>query len=81
MKDAANKSFLNKFGLLLAKDLRKSLKILANEDKIGGALVLGLNHVIVKAHGGSKQMMLVNSLDTAKKLVEADITDNFKKII
>ena len=81
IKESAKRSLMTKIGLLLASDLRKSLKVLANEDKIGGAVVLGLNNIVVKAHGGSKKQMLTNSLGTAKNLVEADITNKIKNLI
>ncbi len=78
-KEAAKKSFSTKLGLGLAKKLRKDLKVFANRDKIGGALVIGLNHILIKSHGGSSEWMLVNSLNVAKKLSEANLIEKFKE--
>lgn len=61
-----------KLGLLLMKDFRNDIKSLSNDDA-GGAIILGLNHILLKVHGRAKEQWLKNALSQAKRLVEEDL--------
>ena len=80
IKDSMSESFLSKIGFVLASRFRKKMK-LATNDELGGAIVLGLNNLLIKAHGRSDAKLLFNSLMAAKKLIESDLINNIKKAI
>ena len=58
----------------------KDLKNKMNDDDLGGALILGLNHLLIKSHGGSEYKYLLNSINVSKKLIENDLINKIKKI-
>ncbi len=81
IKESANDSFMTKLGLGVSKNLRNNLRNIMNSDDVGGAIVLGLNHLIVKSHGGSDSKYLINSLNVTKKLIELELIEKIRKII
>ena len=44
-----------------------------NYRKYGGSILLGINGVVVKAHGNSNAYAFYNAIKVAKNMVEADI--------
>lgn len=60
-------------GALLAKGAFSSIKKRTNADEYGGALLLGVNGICVKAHGSSSVHALYNSLRVATEAVECQI--------
>ena len=79
LKESRKTSLLDKIGFVLTHKFRKKLKIATNSDS-GGAIVLGLNNLIIKSHGSSKQKDFFNSLETAKKLIEENLISNIKEV-
>lgn len=79
MKESADKSFSTKIGLLLAKNLRTKFKKAFSASDVGGAIVLGLNHLLIKVHGGSDIKYFLNSLILGKKLLENELLENIQK--
>lgn len=78
LKESRKTSILDKFGFVLTHKFRKKLKIATNSDS-GGAIVLGLNYLIIKSHGSSKSKDFLNSIETAKKLIEENLIPNIKE--
>ncbi len=69
LKHTFTESFLSKIGYLF---LRKSIKNLKNKidpRKYNGAVLLGLNGLVVKSHGGSDALGFSNSVIYATKLL------------
>ncbi|BDV03719.1 MAG: phosphate acyltransferase [Candidatus Hepatoplasma scabrum] len=79
MKETANKDLLTKLGLFLAKDLRTRFKKAFSAGDVGGAIVLGLNHLLIKVHGGSDTKYFLNSLILGKRLLENQLLENIQK--
>ena len=48
---------------------------------VGGALLAGVNGVVVKAHGSSDFKCFLSALENAYKLVKVDIVSKFKEEI
>lgn len=68
-----------KLGLLLLKDtLVADLKKISNSDMGGGAIVLGINKLVIKSHGGSKEQEFYNSLRVAKMAIDNNLVENLK---
>ena len=79
LKESRKESLLDKIGFVLTHKFRKKMKIASNSDS-GGAIVLGLNYLIIKSHGSSEQKDFFNSLKTTKKLIEENLIDNIKEV-
>ncbi len=79
IKESMNESFKDKIGFFLTKKFIKKMKQSTN-DEAGGAVVLGLNHLLIKAHGRSDSKLFFNSLNDTKKLIESNLIDEIKKI-
>ncbi len=78
---SVNNRFLDKIGIgVLAKDFKKNFKSFAR-GLSGGACVIGLNELLIKSHGGSDASEFVNSLETAKRLIENDLISKIKEAI
>ncbi len=82
LKNNAEKSLLSKIGLGLAKSFRDDFKNnILNEEYLGGAIVVGLDKLVTKAHGGSNVKMLSNALRTTKILLENDVIKKFEEVL
>ncbi len=76
-----NSRFLDKVGIgILAKNFKKNFKSFA-KGLSGGACVIGLNELLIKSHGGSDANEFMNTLDTAKRLIENDLINKIKDAI
>lgn len=67
-------------GLLIKKDLKKTLKGFSLED-YGGAPLLGLNGLVVKTHGSSKAIEIKNSVLQVITFMEQNINGKIKEIL
>ncbi len=78
LKKAFLSSFFSKIGYLFAKKGISSLKSQMDPGAIGGALLLGVNALAVKAHGASDARAFSNAITLAYLLAKEETT---KKII
>ena len=46
---------------------------------VGGALLMGVNGVVIKAHGSSDVQSFLSALENGYKLVSVDIVNKFKE--
>ncbi len=73
IKGAFLSNFKSKIGALMVKSsLKKVLKKFNASDK-GGAPLLGLNGLVVKIHGNSKEMEVISAIKQCTKFVENDV--------
>lgn len=73
MRDARDQNLLWRVGLsLVGQDLRQ-LKQLTDWRQYGGAPLLGLDRVVIKAHGRSNPRAVRNAVRLAAKAVRADL--------
>lgn len=73
VKESIMSSFLSKIGGLLIKKSMKKLKKRMDYTEYGGAPILGVDGLVVKAHGSSNAYAFFNAIRYAKSAVEADI--------
>ena len=82
IKDAFTSSFSSKIGYLFARKSFKVLKDKMDYKKVGGAFLLGVNTIAVKAHGNSDETSFLGSLniayDLASKNFLATLKENLK---
>lgn len=79
LKREIKSSFFSKIGaLFMRKSLNKFKKSL-DASEIGGAMLIGINGIVVKAHGSSSSHAFFNAIRQARKMVEMNIIEEVKK--
>jgi len=73
LEDAFNSSAFNKFSSIVAKPAFNQVKDKIDPRRYNGALLLGLNGVVVKSHGDSDAYGVHHALITAIEEVQKDI--------
>lgn len=73
IKQAFKRNLAAKIGYLLARKGFDEMGERLNYKKYGGALLLGINGIAVKAHGSSDAFAFFNAMRLAKELVDAQI--------
>lgn len=66
---------LRKVGALLSLGAFKTIKHKFNPDRFGAAPLLGINGIVLKAHGSSNRYGLMNAVGTAKKMLSQDMNE------
>lgn len=79
MKSAFKKNLWTKLGYLHVKKGIKEMSQTMDYKNTGGAMLLGVNGVVVKAHGSSDAHAFKCALDVAKSLSENRIIDKIKE--
>ncbi len=75
LKTGINKSLKRKIGGLLLKDMFKDMKLKLDYNNHGGALFLGVNKAVIKAHGSSKRTAFKTAVLQAAHYATFDISD------
>ena len=78
LRGALKRSFLSKLGAVLASGALNALRRKLDPRSLGGGIFLGLNGVVVKAHGGTDALGFASALDMAIDMAKAGI---IKRII
>lgn len=76
LKDEMRKNPLRMLGALLAAGAFKSLKRKADPDEYGGAVLLGINGICIKAHGASSPKAVKNAMRVATEFVECQFNEH-----
>lgn len=79
MKDAFQYNAACKIGYLFAKKGVKNLREKMDYRRVGGALLLGVNTIAVKAHGNSDEYGFHNSMMIAYKLAKSGVVERIKE--
>ena len=79
MNDIFKKTLWTKIGYLHVKNGVKEMKETMDYNSIGGAMLLGINGVVVKAHGNSNSYAFTCAIDVAYKLAKANIVEKIKE--
>lgn len=72
MKKVFNSSLLSKAGYVLARSGLRRLRELLDPRRYNGAMLLGLNGVVVKSHGGTDAYGFAHAVDVAMDLITND---------
>jgi glycerol-3-phosphate acyltransferase PlsX len=76
LKTAIKKSPVRMLGALLAAGAFRDLKRKADPDEYGGAVLLGVNGICIKAHGSSSPNAIKNALRIAAEFVEGQFNEH-----
>jgi glycerol-3-phosphate acyltransferase PlsX len=79
IKKIFKRNLLSKLGYLFAKKGVNQMKHRWDYRTTGGSMLLGLNGVVVKAHGSSDAVAFSYAIEVGKKLAEANIVATMKK--
>ncbi|MFC2079020.1 phosphate acyltransferase PlsX [Candidatus Bipolaricaulota bacterium] len=75
LRQSVRKSVIAKLGALLMKRAFGSLRAAVSYQKRGGAPLLGVNGIVVIAHGRSNAETIGSAIDVARRAVEANLTE------
>ena len=79
IKKAFKRNLWSKLGYLHVRKGMKEMSETLDYKKTGGAMLLGINGNVVKAHGSSDAEAFYYALLVAKKLAEKDVVNQIKK--
>ena len=81
LKQSFNRTFFSKIGYLLAKKSLESFKTHMDPRKYNGAVLLGLNGITVKSHGGTDSYGFSNAIGVAYDMVKYEFLKELKSKI
>lgn len=79
LKEEIGRSLAGKIGYLFMRKNLKKFKNRLNADEIGGAVIFGVDGVIVKAHGSSNAYAFSRAIFQARQAVKGDIINKMKE--
>ncbi|MGL4403904.1 MAG: phosphate acyltransferase PlsX [Fusobacteriaceae bacterium] len=78
LKNEIRNDFIFKIGAFFLRSVFRKLRKKMDASEYGGAIFLGLNHISIKAHGGSDERAIKNAIRAAKRFVEEDFVEKIK---
>lgn len=81
LKEAMTASPKNKLAALTLKKDLKQINNKMDSAEYGGSVLLGLNGVVVKAHGSSNERAFYNAIKQAKLAADTELVDKMKKAV
>ena len=81
LKDALKSSILSKAGALLARPAIEKVRSHFDPRRYNGALLLGLNGICAKSHGGTDEVGLAHAIQVGVNRVRRDLNDLIKEDI
>lgn len=81
IKSIFTKNIISKLSALLVKSSLKAFKKQVDYTEHGGAILLGIDGLVIKAHGSSKASSIYYSLLQAKKSIESKMIDDIRNHI
>lgn len=78
IKESFKMNIFTKIGYLFSSKGFKVMKETMNYKKYGGAILLGINGVCVKAHGNSNDYAFYQAIGVCKKMIDVKIVDKIK---
>ena len=81
LRNAMASSWRAKIGYLFAKTAFKSLRDKLDPSKSNGSVVLGLNGIVVKSHGGTDGEGFAYAVDVGYEMARYDLTNKIKQML
>lgn len=81
LKEELSKSIFTKLGALIAKSAFIGLKKKMDYKEYAGAILVGVNETVIKAHGSSDDTLFFNTIKQAKNIVESGLIDEVREEI
>lgn len=80
-KDKLTANLVRKVGACLSIGAFKEIKNQLNPDRFGAAPLLGINGIVLKAHGSSNRIGIMNAIFTAQKMLSQDMNEQIQSDI
>ena len=80
LKEEISKHPLSKAGALLLLPAFKRLQKKIDYDELGGALLLGVNGIVIKAHGRAKAQAIKNAIKVAHEAIDQKVVSVLSKV-
>jgi len=79
LRNALTSSFMSKIGALIAKHAIEQLRSHFDPRRYNGAMLLGLNGICVKSHGGTDEIGFAHAVEVGINLVKRDFNKHIKE--
>lgn len=79
LNDAFRKNIFTKIGYLFARKGVKEMKDVMDYKKYGGAMLLGVNGAVVKAHGNSNERAFYAAINYADLMIKNEVVNKIKE--
>lgn len=81
LKEESKKSWFSRLALLISSPMLKRLKEKTDYAKVGGAVLLGVTHPVIVAHGSSSGVAIMQAIIFAHTLVSEKRIETFNKVL
>lgn len=81
LKEELTSSFISKLGAAIVKPSLKKFKKRLDYGEVGGAMLLGVNAPVVKAHGSSDKIAIKNAIKQTKLILDNSVVEKIKERI
>jgi len=81
LRGAMSRTWRARIGYLLAKNAFKALRDKLEPSKSNGSVVLGLNGIVVKSHGGTDAEGFASAVDVGYEMVRYDLLNKINKML
>lgn len=81
LKDELMADFKSKLGAMLSKNAYARLKKKMDYTEYGGALLLGINGGVIKAHGSSNAKAIASAISQARAYAKGNVTEAIEKAL
>ena len=81
IKENFKKNFWTKLGYLHVRSGFKNMSETMDYKSVGGAMLLGINGVVIKAHGNSDAYSFKNAMRVAHQMVECNVVNKIKELL
>jgi glycerol-3-phosphate acyltransferase PlsX len=81
LRSALSRSLLSKIGYLLARPAFRALRDKLDPNKSNGGVLLGLNGVVVKSHGGTDADGFAYAVDVGYEMVHYDLLNKINQML
>ncbi len=75
VREELNNDLFSKLGAVLAYSAFKRVRARTDTSTVGGAPLLGVNGVVIIAHGGSNEIAVKNAIHQARKAIEGEVIE------
>lgn len=79
LKQEIKKSFRAKIGALFMKKSLDNFKSTLNSEEVGGAVVFGVDGIVVKAHGNSSAYAFSKAIELCMKAIKGNVVETMKE--
>jgi glycerol-3-phosphate acyltransferase PlsX len=79
LKEAYKSSWVSRLGYLLARPALNALRVRMDPRRYNGAILLGLNGIVVKSHGGTDAVGFANAIGVAMDMLLHGANDKIKE--